>query len=241
MHIIPVIDLLDGHAVHAIRGQRESYQPVTSQLCPGSAPVDIARAMLAYCDADTLYLADLDALTGKPAQADALRTLCHALPGITLWLDAGFRTADDFTTLMSRVAVPEYRIVPVFGSESLAHESPFIRYPDAILSLDQRGGAPMGGDAWWRDTAQWPQRIIAMTLDRVGAFSGPDLALFGDLRSRAGDQRLLIGAGGIRHGDDLNAAAQAGAHAWLVASAIHDQRIPPRPHSAHAATPTPKP
>jgi phosphoribosylformimino-5-aminoimidazole carboxamide ribotide isomerase len=65
-----------------------------------------------------------------------------------------------------------------------------------------------------------------MTLDRVGAFAGPDLAIFDTVRQRAG-QRTLIGAGGIRDDRDLVAAAAAGAAAWLVASALHDLRVSP--------------
>jgi phosphoribosylformimino-5-aminoimidazole carboxamide ribotide isomerase len=36
---------------------------------------------------------------------------------------------------------------------------------------------------------------------------------------------MVIGAGGLRHADDLEAAAAAGADAWLVASALHDRRL----------------
>jgi phosphoribosylformimino-5-aminoimidazole carboxamide ribotide isomerase len=67
--------------------------------------------------------------------------------------------------------------------------------------------------------------VIVMTLDRVGAFAGPDLAAFADIRRRA-PQAAVIGAGGIRDSDDLAAASRAGAHEWLVASALHDLRIP---------------
>jgi phosphoribosylformimino-5-aminoimidazole carboxamide ribotide isomerase len=39
-------------------------------------------------------------------------------------------------------------------------------------------------------------------------------------------QAQLIGAGGIRDAADLAQAAQAGAWGWLVASALHDGRLP---------------
>jgi len=67
--------------------------------------------------------------------------------------------------------------------------------------------------------------VIVMTLDRVGAGSGPDLATLDAVRKRAGD-RVLIGAGGVRNAADLRAAEAAGAAAWLVASALHDLAIP---------------
>ena len=64
-----------------------------------------------------------------------------------------------------------------------------------------------------------------MTLERVGADSGPDLDTLREVQSRSPRTRL-IGAGGIRNAADLDVAAQAGAEAWLVASALHDGRLP---------------
>jgi phosphoribosylformimino-5-aminoimidazole carboxamide ribotide isomerase len=63
--------------------------------------------------------------------------------------------------------------------------------------------------------------VIVMTLDRVGAGSGPDLATFTQMQALAPD-RSWIGAGGVRDAGDLRAAAEAGAAGWLVASALHD-------------------
>ncbi len=57
------------------------------------------------------------------------------------------------------------------------------------------------------------------------AYDGPALDLLQSGAQAPGDTRL-IGAGGIRHADDLACAAAAGADAWLVASALHDRRIP---------------
>ena len=39
-------------------------------------------------------------------------------------------------------------------------------------------------------------------------------------------------AGGIRDEDDLRIAEEAGAEAWLTASALHDRRIGPRARKA---------
>jgi len=239
MHIIPVIDLLGGRVVRAVRGQRDSYRPIVSRLCGGSDPVALAAAMLAYCASRTLYVADLDALTGAPMQREALLAVCHALPGIELWLDAGFTDAAAATAQLAPLRRAGARVVPVFGSESLATlpsplpatpstpAPPFDTCPDAVLSLDRRHGMPLGNAAWWQAGPAWPARVIVMALDRVGAFAGPDLGTLAQVRRQAGPARELIGAGGIRDAADLEAAARAGASAWLVASAIHDLRIAP--------------
>jgi phosphoribosylformimino-5-aminoimidazole carboxamide ribotide isomerase len=68
--------------------------------------------------------------------------------------------------------------------------------------------------------------VIVMTLERVGADAGPDLDTLRAVQTRAPGAEL-VGAGGIRNADDLARARAAGAYAWLVASALHDGRLPP--------------
>jgi len=228
MHIIPVIDLRGHRVVRAVRGQREQYRPLESRLCAGSDPVTVARAMLSHCRARVLYIADLDALTGGPAQAGTLRDLCRALPGHELWLDAGFTDGSAATALLATLAGHGAHVRPVFGSESLAPANhPFDSHPDAILSLDRRHGAPLGHAGWWDSPHAWPGTVIVMALDRVGAFEGPDLDLLAGVRDLAGPSRTLVGAGGVRDSGDLEQAAASGAQAWLVASALHDLRLAP--------------
>jgi phosphoribosylformimino-5-aminoimidazole carboxamide ribotide isomerase len=256
MRVIPVLDLLDGHAVRAVRGDRANYRPVQSSLCATSEPLAVARALLAASGADTLYVADLGAIVAQRADTSTLAALCEGLnldpPGassastsrrIQIWLDAGFADYASMHAHLMRIGAPRgsapNAIVPVFGSETL-------RTPDAlreaeragyepILSLDRRAGRllhPSGVTASLHDTpALWPARVIVMTLDRVGAYEGPDLDTFHALRERAGRERTLIGAGGIRDRSDLDAAAQSGAHAWLVGSALHDGKLGAPPHA----------
>jgi len=94
------------------------------------------------------------------------------------------------------------------------------------VSLDRKGDRVLDRADCWQRAELWPRRVIVMTLDRVGTMAGPDLVTFGMVRSAAGP-RQLFGAGGIRDEHDLRAAEGAGATGWLVASALHDRRIPP--------------
>ena len=72
----------------------------------------------------------------------------------------------------------------------------------------------------------WPTRVIAMTLEQVGTDAGPDLETFAALRQMNAAVRWF-GAGGVRDQGDLERARAAGASGWLVASALHDLRLPP--------------
>jgi phosphoribosylformimino-5-aminoimidazole carboxamide ribotide isomerase len=67
--------------------------------------------------------------------------------------------------------------------------------------------------------------VIVMTLERVGSDAGPDLETLSDVQIKA-PRTFLVGAGGIRNEADLARAAEVGAGAWLVASALHDGRLP---------------
>ena len=240
MKLIPVIDLMRGQVVRAVRGHRRAYRAIESRLCVGSDPVAVAAALCEHCATQQLYVADLDALLGEPWQVESLRSLVQALPDVELWLDAGFANAAAASMLRAELGAAGTSIVPVFGSESLASRSELERCfaasnsgdasgvaaaAGAVLSLDRRDGQRLDAAGCWEAPALWPRRVIVMTLERVGSDAGPDLETLSDVQIKA-PRTFLVGAGGIRNEADLARAAEVGAGAWLVASALHDGRLP---------------
>lgn len=220
MQVIPVLDLAAGQVVHAVRGDRAQYAPVRSRLCEGSAPLTVARALLAHSGATTLYVADLDALQGGAPQWPVVAALRAALPGVTLWLDAAF------TTPAAVQAAQAAGVRPVIASETLPHAAaagallPTPRTEDVILSLDRRAGQTLDAAGLWQQPSRWPRTVVAMTLERVGAETGPDLTTLAMLLALAPDVGW-VGAGGLRHAQDAAQARAAGAQGWLAASALH--------------------
>lgn len=240
MQVIPVLDLLGGHVVRAVRGERTAYRPIRSSLAATSEPLHIARALLAASGARTLYIADLGAILEQHAHVETLAALRAALPGTDIWLDAGYADYTSMHSLFERIDATRTSnsqpaphdlatLVPIFGTESLC-DIDALRAAEAaglapILSLDHRAGQLLSATAFERTSAWWPRRVIAMTLDQVGSYDGPDLATVERIRATAPAHTAVIGAGGIRHRDDVAAAARSGASAWLVASALHDRQI----------------
>jgi uncharacterized protein related to proFAR isomerase len=117
----------------------------------------------------------------------------------------------------------------VVGSESLQSlvDYEFTREaagPAAPLSLDFRGDEFVGPPELLADASLWPDRIIVMTLARVGSGEGPDLARLRSVIVRAG-QRKVFAAGGVRHADDLAMLRDIGAAGALVATALHQGHI----------------
>ena len=157
-----------------------------------------------------------------------------------LWLDAGFAGAAAADALRADLGTAAERVVPVFGSESLMSRGELERCfagsvrpgrsdhganTDAVLSLDRRDGQRLDVAGCWEASECWPQRVIVMTLERVGANAGPDLDTLREVQ-RKSPATFIVGAGGVRDARDLAQAADTGAGAWLVASALHDERLP---------------
>jgi phosphoribosylformimino-5-aminoimidazole carboxamide ribotide isomerase len=227
MKIIPVIDLKSGEVVHARRGARDEYRPVVSALCAGSRPLDVIGGFLAVHPFDTLYIADLDAIQRRGDNGAVLADIRRAFPQLTLWVDSGL---GDVATC--RAWLDRDLGILVLGSEALVdtatlHQLHALAKPGRlVLSLDFRGERFLGPPELLDRPEDWPERIIVMTLSRVGSGAGPDLAMLEDFIRRAPGKQIFA-AGGVRGGEDLLELADRGLGGVLIATALHDRRIGP--------------
>ena len=222
MQAIPVIDLMGGEVVHARKGDRGSYRPLQSPLSPTSDAVDVVGGLLALYPFRTLYVADLDAIQGNRDNCSALRRIRAEFPALRMWVDNG---AADSAALEALIGADLG--TPVIGSETQRNNALIAQHSGSrriVLSLDFRGDAFQGPSEILADPALWPQRIIVMTLARVGSGAGPDLKRFGAIRSIAGG-REIYAAGGVRDAADLSALKAAGASGALIATALHERRV----------------
>ncbi len=227
-NLIPVIDLKGGMVVHAREGRREEYRPVRSRLSPSAEPSKIVKALLELHPFRTLYVADLDAIQRRGDNLESIRSIHQHNPGLEIWADAGIA---DETALEHWLDASVGR--PVIGSESLL-DAAFLSVvrercmdPAPVLSLDYQGNDFMGPPALLtHPELYWPQRVLAMNLQRVGSDKGPDLALIVALAKRVTGCQVFA-AGGIRCVEDLRQVQSVGAAGALLASALHDGRIGP--------------
>jgi phosphoribosylformimino-5-aminoimidazole carboxamide ribotide isomerase len=223
MEIIPVIDLKGGQVVRAKAGDRASYRPINTPLATTSEPVDVVRGLLSLYPFRTLYIADLDAIEGRGRSDLVLARIAETFPALTLWVDNGCREkrlAEEFLQSQPGSSL-------VLGSESQGATTLVEALRDdagIILSLDFRGDQFLGPRRLLERPELWPERIISMTLARVGTGSGPDFERFEEISRRAGGKKIYL-AGGLRDRDDAAAARAAGAAGILVASALHDGRL----------------
>ena len=230
MRIVPVIDLKGGVVVHARRGARDEYAPLSSPLVEGCEPVSVARALCAACRTRRVYVADLDALAGAPA---AEATLTGLAAVAETWVDAGATTPERAAALERAGAARN-----VVGTESLGPEAATVGSvpspPPLVLSVDLRGGRLISRDraldGRGAAAAAALARALAVTellvidLARVGSGSGPPVDAVAELVAALPDVAIYAG-GGVRDDEDLRTLESAGAAGALVATALHEGRI----------------
>ena len=224
MRVIPVLDIQGGVVVRAVAGDRANYQPIVSPLFQGSNPLAAAAGLMAAHAFDVIYIADLDAIEGRGDNSTMIGSLVSAYPAVEIWIDSGART---LSALRASAFAPQ--IVPVVGSETGITAAEFIGasgdFGDRlILSLDFRPQGFVGHLSLLEAPESWPDRVIAMTLGRVGTGSGPDIAVISDIVAHH-SQSAVYAAGGVRNLADLRDVERTGAKGALISSALHAQTI----------------
>jgi phosphoribosylformimino-5-aminoimidazole carboxamide ribotide isomerase len=226
MRIVPVLDIKGGVVVHARRGQRASYAPLSSPLVEGSEPLAVARALCTLCRTRTIYVADLDALGGGPVNEAMLAELARVADP---WADAGAATPERAAALQ-RAGVARN----VVGTESLGPATEIAQ--PIVLSVDLREGWLISPDPALADrgpSAVVPlaralnvRELVVIDLARVGSSAGPPLKAVAELATALPGVEIYAG-GGVRDDADLQALESAGATGALVATALHEGRITP--------------
>jgi phosphoribosylformimino-5-aminoimidazole carboxamide ribotide isomerase len=237
MRVVGVIDLKGATAVHAVRGERERYRPVSSVIGGGDDgdALALARGFRDELGLDELYVADLDAIVGDGENSPSIGALAREA---RLMVDAGVTEPARAQALLDLGA---HRVI--VGTETLtgpgALERLLAALPDGalVLSIDLRDGRVLSPDpqlaglpaleALARLHRPGLRAAIVLDLARVGSGAGPDVALIAEIHGAFGDLELLAG-GGVRSVDDLRALDAAGAAGALVATALHRGVIGPR-------------
>ncbi len=222
MQVIPVIDIRKGVVVRAIAGRRSEYKPIETPLARTSAPMDVVLGLMSVHPFEALYIADLDAIEGRGENYETIEAISEATAHADLWVDAGSKRAAEINRWL---ALPGVNVV--VGSETYEDACALCSFrdnPRVVLSLDFSARSFLGDRALLEDASLWPQRVIVMTLARVGAGLGPDLISLCEILRRA-EGRRVFAAGGVRSVGDLVALKEAGAAGALVATALHDGRL----------------
>lgn len=230
MQCIPVMDLLGGLVVQAVRGERATYKPVNSVLCETAEPLAVAEALAAATRCRSMYVADLDAIQGGPGHFGLLAGLGRAL-SLELLVDAGASKPEDVGRVLAHGAAKAVLGTETLPSMGALGEIIKTASQNSILpSLDVRGGKVLSRapelaaakplDALARLVDLGLSRFILLTLDVVGTGGGPDFALLGAARERFPEIEIIAG-GGARGMEDMRRARELGLAGLLTATALH--------------------
>lgn len=222
MRIIPVLDIKDGIVVHAKQGNRADYLPLQSKLCQSADVFDVINVFQQSFNPDTIYIADLNAITGQGRKSGLLKKILQSYCDITFWLDAGYPLPDEELSKLNN-------FMPVLGSESFTDDTVYDIEKFAknfILSLDYSTAGELGAKTLFSTPELWPKHVIIMSLPKVGSNLGPDLARL-EIFSTRFQQHTFIAAGGVRDQQDLSALEKIGIHTVLLATALHNGQINP--------------
>jgi phosphoribosylformimino-5-aminoimidazole carboxamide ribotide isomerase len=232
LKIIPVLDVLGGVVVHAVRGRRKEYQPLNSVLCASTEPSDVATALKTLGFSE-LYLADLDAITGGYPNFSLFQRIANK-SGLELMVDAGvtsLKAAEEVLrrhvskviigteTLPSMSFVAE--AIAAFGSEKIMVSLDLMS--NRILSgfkLD-RFVEPLG---FLRELEQrGVSQVIVLDLAKVGSNEGINTSFLREV-GKTVKAEVFVG-GGVRDIKDLMELKSLGVFGVLVATALHSGKI----------------
>lgn len=242
MELIPVLDLMRGVAVHARGGARQNYRPVQSRLLAGSAgyPVALARAYRAKLGATSCYVADLDAIEGRPPQNDLIRALASPIVGFGPGLMVDGAVSSSATALGLIAEGASKVVVGLETLEGLADLKQIVKSVGGervIFSLDLRDGKPIhrgserianrdnvGLELGARAAEAGCAGVLVLDISAVGSSAGPRSLDLIDAFKRLLGVRVYSG-GGVRSDEDLRLLEGAGCDAVLLGTALHEGKI----------------
>jgi phosphoribosylformimino-5-aminoimidazole carboxamide ribotide isomerase len=232
MKIIPVLDLLNGVVVHAVRGRRKKYQPLKSVLCDCADPMKVAAALKKNGFVEG-YVADLDAIMGKGTNSQVIKRIVDET-GLKLMVDAGVddiaKAKETFRSKASKVIVGTETLRDLrFVEEALEVSG----NEKVVVSLDLRNGKVLSKaeelqkmnalQAASRLQELGARQLIVLDLARVGSDEGADFELLKNL-TKAVNMKVYVG-GGVRDIQDLKTLQQLGISGALIATALHTGKI----------------
>jgi phosphoribosylformimino-5-aminoimidazole carboxamide ribotide isomerase len=230
-HLYPAIDLKAGQVVRLKRGEMD--QATVYGDDPGAQAARFAAQGFAW-----VHVVDLDgAFAGKPANADAVRAIIAATPGLSVQLGGGIR---DMATARAWLEAGVTRII--LGSAAVK-DPDFARaacrsFPGRVaLGIDARDG--FVATEGWAETSSTTATALAQGFAESGAAAiiYTDIARDGmlsgvNVTATAALARAVpipvIASGGLASTDDIVALKAEGVVAGaILGRALYDGRVDP--------------
>lgn len=231
MKVIPVIDILNGLVVHAVKGKRREYQPLESTLTNSVEPLNVAKTFkkLGFSE---LYVADLDAIMKAKANFQMFKHIVDET-GLNLMVDAGVSDLE----MANQLLTAGISIV-VIGTETLrtksfvGHAVKVLGSKKVVVSMDFKGDEMLVRSEFvsckdpvfllreFREMGVL--RVIILDLNRVGSNEGVRVDF---LKMALKENMDVYVGGGVRDINDLIELKNLGVSGALVATALHSGKV----------------
>ena len=232
MKVIPVIDILNGKAVHAVKGQRRNYQPLESILFKSVEPLEVAKGFKALGFTE-LYVADLDAIVDCSADFEVFKHIAGET-GLRLMVDAGVTNMERAQKLLGKGVSKLIVGTETLQSKKFVEQAVDIFGGDrVVVSLDLKGNktiVKLGFDgcsdpiSLLKDfKSMGVSQVIVLDLTRVGSGEGVNTGFLKQVIEEVGVE-VYVG-GGVRGIADLVELRNLGISGALVATSLHTGKI----------------
>jgi len=218
MKLIFVMDIMNGIAVLAERGERQKYRPLAekSLVVKKSNPIEILEEIKPRF----LYVADLDRILGRGSNEATLKSLSEKVE--EMMADCGFRSPKE---------LKNFSFTPVLGTETFdLRKIPEIEV-DFYVSLDFKEEQFLDASksfGSFKEAVNFlnsfsVKGLIVLNISRVG--SGiPDFELLLEVLNLS-EHPVYLG-GGVSGMEDLERLKSLGCNGVLLSTAVHRKAIP---------------
>jgi phosphoribosylformimino-5-aminoimidazole carboxamide ribotide isomerase len=234
MHLIPAIDLRDGHCVRLLHGDFEAETRY---------PTDPQTLLIKYRDlgADWLHVVDLDGARGGILDNRAIILKLAAQKAVKLQVGGGLRNTAALAQMLdagvARVVVGSTAITQAEQVQAwLKHFGPDRLTLAFDVCIDDHGVPRVMTHGWQQQSehslwnavdsfASELKHVLCTDVGRDGALTGPNVDLY-EQAVRRYPHIEWQASGGIRNLHDLLALAKAGASAAISGKALLEDLIP---------------
>ena len=231
--ILPVIDVLNSQAVHAVKGERSEYKLLKSHLFNTNDPVKILNDLNKKYHFEVFYVADLDAIMHGNPNYSIITELCNNSL-LKICLDPGIKEFEDIQNFA------EFKLEKlIIGLETLSsievlrESKKYLDSEQILLSIDMYDGKVLTRIESFKkltplEVIKELERnhindIILLDLFRVGQKVGGIPREYLQIRESF-KGNILVG-GGIRNIQDVIAYKQEGFSGVLIGTALYDGSI----------------
>ncbi|MHA2392944.1 MAG: HisA/HisF-related TIM barrel protein [Promethearchaeota archaeon] len=231
--VIPVLDILNSEAVHAVKGERNSYKPLTSKLFNSHNPVEILQLLISEYGFYEFYIADLDAIVNNNPNFQLLTKILR-IPGIKIMIDPGIVNSKDIL-LYSKYKINNliiglekiHNLAVIQEGLNLLGEGKIIvsidMYKGKILAKNKELSGKNPIKIVKQINLISVKEIILLDLFRVGQKIGDIPSQYHDIQ-KIFDGNIYVG-GGIKNYKDILKYKQNNFSGILIATALYDGTI----------------